>query len=222
MMGSGIMEFPTPANATVLMDESEIERTRALEAYTRELVHMFASPFENVFDQMDGTNVGFAPLVVVNPDDFSISITLDSEMLFSPGAWELSRDSRLSLQQVAEVIGRAYIEGDLIVVEGHTDNVPVRQRDGIRDNRDLSSMRANSVLRELVSLTGLPGEVFRAVGMSEYHPVDPDVDNNLPENRARNRRVVIHIEASPLTDIWQRLGLNDADGGDDEVTENNF
>jgi chemotaxis protein MotB len=207
MMGSGIMEFPTPANATVLLDEIEDERERQLEAYTRELMQLFASPFENIFDHYEGAVAGFQDIVVINPDDFSITITLDSQMLFAPGAWELSRESRVSLQQVALIIERAYIEGDSVIVEGHTDNVPVRQGGMVRDNRDLSSMRANSVLRELVTLTGLPGDVFRAVGMSEYHPVDPFADNNLPENRARNRRVVIHIEASPLTDIRQRLGI---------------
>ena len=209
MLGSGITEFPTPANATVMMDEADEERTRALEAYTRELIHLFASPFENYFDHLDGADVGFADMFVVNPDDFTITITLENQMLFAPGSWELSQDSRIALEGVAAVIRRAYLDGDVIIIEGHTDNVPVRAGGIVRDNWDLSSMRANSVRRELERLTGLSGDAFDARGRGEYHPVDPYVDNNLPEHRANNRRVVIMIEASPLTDVMQRMGVQE-------------
>jgi chemotaxis protein MotB len=205
MLGNGITEFPTVSTATSVMNEMESEREQALANYRHELTQMFASPFENLFDHLDGMDVGFAPHFWLDPDDLTISITLDSRMLFAPGQWELNRESRAFLGEVADRISRAFMPGDMIVIEGHTDNVPMSPRNGVRDNWDLSSQRANSVRSELQRLTGLPGNVFKAVGMGEYHPVDPLIDNNLPDNRARNRRVVILIEASAAVDIEARL-----------------
>jgi chemotaxis protein MotB len=77
-----------------------------------------------------------------------------------------------------------------ILVEGHTDNVPMRGVGPIATNWELSSMRATAVLRHLVYEWGIPPHRIEAIGRGEYHPIEP---NDTPEGRQANRRVEIRL-----------------------------
>jgi chemotaxis protein MotB len=75
-------------------------------------------------------------------------------------------------------------------VEGHTDNVPLRHRDGMIDNWDLSVKRATSVVRILAKDYGLNPAQITAAGRSEFVPV---TSNDTKEGRQANRRTRIVI-----------------------------
>ena len=78
-----------------------------------------------------------------------------------------------------------------IVVEGHTDNVPINTLQ-FASNWELSTARATSVVRYLIS-KGINPARISAIGYGEYRPVAP---NDTPQNRQKNRRVVFFIKTS--------------------------
>ncbi|MCL2702302.1 MAG: flagellar motor protein MotB [Defluviitaleaceae bacterium] len=203
MLGNGIIEFPVPRSAENLTEEYNEEHENRLRAYQQELASLFPSPYETYFDQFDGTPESFGGLLslIVDPNDLTIEINIGNNYLFAPGDWRLYGNIGV-LSDVAEVINRAFLPNDTIIIEGHTDNVPVRGGTHVRDNWDLSAARANSVRIELQRLTGLPGSAFQILGRGEEDPIE---SNDTPEGRAMNRRVVIYIKTSPLNDVNERF-----------------
>lgn len=117
-----------------------------------------------------------------------VIVTLDAEILFDLGDHELREGARRSLDELAEVIEQ-YSERP-VVVEGHTDTVPVLAGSRFPTNWHLSAARAVSVVEYLVEEQDLSPEQFFAGGYGEYRPVKP---NDTEENRAKNRRVEINF-----------------------------
>jgi chemotaxis protein MotB len=86
------------------------------------------------------------------------------------------------------------------MVEGHTDNVAMKGSGEIKDNWDLSVMRATSVTKILI-LNGVDAKRLTAAGRGEHFPVAP---NDTPDNKAKNRRTEI-ILIPNLDDLFQVL-----------------
>jgi outer membrane protein OmpA-like peptidoglycan-associated protein len=109
-------------------------------------------------------------------------ITLQGELLFKTGQWDLKPAAMAKLDEIAQAL-----KGDeqTIDVVGYTDNVGTRA-----NNSDLSQKRAASVRDYLVE-KGIPQDLIRAEGRG---PDDPAADNNSVEGRATNRRVEIVVE----------------------------
>ncbi|MDY7001745.1 MAG: flagellar motor protein MotB [Thermodesulfobacteriota bacterium] len=81
-----------------------------------------------------------------------------------------------------------------ITVEGHSDNIPI-QSTQFPSNWELSSARASAVARYLIE-QGFPKEKIQVVGLADTRPLVPNLDDNgdpIPENQARNRRIVILV-----------------------------
>jgi flagellar motor protein MotB len=119
-------------------------------------------------------------------------IGIRGSVLFDLSSAELRPEGQELIKSLAEPL-RVYLEAhdEAIMVSGFTDNSPLIPRpNGIKDNWELSSQRALTVTRSLVS-AGLPPEAIFAAGFGDTHPVAP---NDTPENRAKNRRV----EISPI------------------------
>jgi chemotaxis protein MotB len=116
-----------------------------------------------------------------------IVLTADSEMLFPLGKSDLSAAGQRIMDGVARALSKA---PGTIRVEGHTCDLPVGSGSGFRDNWDLSSQRALSVLHELAD-RGVKPERMAATGYGEFRPIVP---NDTPEHRQQNRRVEFVIE----------------------------
>jgi hypothetical protein len=116
----------------------------------------------------------------------------------------------LIFNDLTAVINMAYMAGDSVIIEGHTDNVTMRPRGDVRDNWDLSTMRANSVRAELERLTIVPAEAFITQGRGETQPIG---DNNTADGRQQNRRVVIIIKANPLSNPYDRFVQGNTENG---------
>lgn len=115
-------------------------------------------------------------------------INMDNKILFDSGSATLrSEEIRRTLDKISEILAK-YQENQ-IVIEGHTDDVPIRN-ERFRDNWQLSTERALSVLYHLLRNRGLDPSRFRVLGAGPY---DPLVPNTNAENRAQNRRVDIVI-----------------------------
>lgn len=132
--------------------------------------------------------------VGINDPDIDISvekgvvyISLSDKVLFQTGKYELSSRAKEILGKVATVInGKPDFEA---MVEGHTDNVPFSGTGQIKDNWELSVLRATSVVKALQDL-GVSPDRLVAAGRGEYDPLKP---NTTAENRAINRRTRILV-----------------------------
>lgn len=117
----------------------------------------------------------------------AVFISIADKMLFKSGSYDITLRAGEVLGKVADVLKA---QPDIqFMVEGHTDNKPIRTG-CIRDNWDLSVLRATSVVRALQRDFGIPPERMIASGRSEYIPV---VSNDTDENRSLNRRTRIII-----------------------------
>ncbi len=122
-----------------------------------------------------------------------MTVKMKDKILFSSGSSSIGREGKEALASVAEVLRG--VEGKVIRVEGHTDNVPTGK---LRSNWDLSTARALSVVRFLQE-AGVDPKRLAAAGYGEYQAIAP---NDSPEGRSLNRRIEIVLasaEAPPET-----------------------
>lgn len=125
--------------------------------------------------------------IQVNVEKTVVYIELSDKLLFTSGSANVLPKAKEILGKVATVIkGRPDME---VMVEGHTDNVAIKTQ-CIKDNWDLSTKRATSVLRVLQNEYGIDPKRLIAAGRSEFVPL---ASNDTVEGRAKNRRTRIII-----------------------------
>ena len=118
-------------------------------------------------------------------------MTMAADLAFGKGSYTLTRAGKAKLSQVVPALQG--LQGSKVVVYGYTDNAPVGkalQKRGIADNLDLSSKRANEVVRYLRS-KGVDPNIMSAKGRGDTHPAAP---NDTPAGRAQNRRIELVVE----------------------------
>jgi chemotaxis protein MotB len=125
--------------------------------------------------------------VVVNVEKSVVFISLSDKMVFTSGSTDISPRAKEVLAKVATVIN-AKPEME-VLVEGHTDNVPI-VKECIKDNWDLSVLRATAITRVLQKDYAVNPARITAGGRAEYVPL---VDSDTPEARSTNRRTRIVI-----------------------------
>lgn len=125
--------------------------------------------------------------VTINVEGSAVFISISDKMLFSSGSYNITPRAKVILGKVAEVI-KAQPEVQFMV-EGHTDNKAI-SAGAIKDNWDLSVMRATSVVRVLQKNYGVDPSRMIAAGRSEYVPV---TSNTEASGRSLNRRTRIVI-----------------------------
>lgn len=116
-----------------------------------------------------------------------VFISLSDNMLYRSGSYEISPAANDVLSKIAKII-KDYPTYD-VMVEGNTDNVPI-SRENIRNNWDLSALRASSVVQALQTKHGVDPKRMTAGGRGEYNTV---ATNATPEGRNKNRRTEIII-----------------------------
>jgi chemotaxis protein MotB len=146
------------------------------------------------------------PEIVANPDadrpahmepegDRITTLAFDSAAFFNRGSATLSSSGKVILQQlVGDLKSKEYLDYTA-TIEGHTDDVPISNAQ-FPSNWELSSARAAAVVRFFIE-QGVSAQRLRAAGYADTHPLRPNRDSNgiaLPENQAKNRRVVIGLE----------------------------
>ena len=144
----------------------------------------------------------------LNDDDIDVKvekgvvyISISDKLLFQTGSYTLSASSMGVLSKVATVLNnQPNIE---FLVEGHTDNVPIRGGQ-LKDNWDLSVLRATSVVRALQERYGIDPRRMTAGGRSEYVPV---ASNATASGKAANRRTRI-VVLPQLDQFFQLLEPN--------------
>ena len=122
--------------------------------------------------------------IVTTRDQRGVLISLGDGLLFESGSADLKREARQYLAAVASLI-KKYRR--MIIIEGHTDNMPLRNSPYV-SNLELSSARASRTYAFLLNEEGIDPDQLSIAGYGEYRPVE---SNATPEGRARNRRIDI-------------------------------
>lgn len=120
----------------------------------------------------------------------AIKYTVNSDLLFPSGGWQMSEGGKKIIARLAEKL--APTQQSKIMVNGYTDNKPigpVLHRQGITSNEELSQKRADTVMQYLIS-QGVKADMVSAHG---YGEADPVASNDTTAGRAQNRRVEITL-----------------------------
>lgn len=126
-----------------------------------------------------------------------VYISLADNMLYKSGSYEINDRAAETLSKIAKII-TDYSDYE-VLVEGNTDNVPI-SRTNIRNNWDLSCLRASSVVQALQTKYGVDPKRLSAAGRGEYNPLQ---DNDTELGKQRNRRTQIII--TPKLDQFMDL-----------------
>ena len=126
-----------------------------------------------------------------------VYISLADNMLYKSGSYEIGDRAGETLEKIAKII-MDYKDYD-VLVEGNTDNVPISQKN-IRNNWDLSALRASSVVQALQNQYGVDPKRLSAAGRGEYNPI---ASNDTEVGKQRNRRTQIII--TPQLDQFMDL-----------------
>ena len=126
-----------------------------------------------------------------------VYISLADNMLYKSGSYEINSRAAETLSKIAKII-KDYKDYD-VLIEGNTDNVPI-SRENIRNNWDLSCLRASSVVQALQNDYGVDPKRLTAGGRGEYNPL---ATNDTEIGKQRNRRTQIII--TPKLDEFMEL-----------------
>ena len=126
-----------------------------------------------------------------------VYISLADNMLYKSGSYEINDRAQETLSKIAKII-MDYKDYD-VLIEGNTDNVPI-SRENIRNNWDLSCLRASSVVLYLQNHYGVDPKRLTAGGRGEYNPL---ASNDTSVGKQRNRRTQIII--TPKLDQFMDL-----------------
>lgn len=135
----------------------------------------------------------------VDIKDGKVYVSLTDKLLFNSGSIVIDEKGKQALAGLATVL-QSQPEIN-ISVEGHTDNQRVMNLGQIKDNLDLSVLRATSVVRFLVQSGNLTPERLTATGKGDTQPIE---DNGTAAGRSRNRRIEI-VLAPRLDDLYQLI-----------------
>ncbi len=156
---------------------NEVTDPRALEQLKKQLEGAIAA-------------VGLSQQVSVSLDDRGVAVYVTDGVLFDSGQARLKAEGQHLLDGVLPILASV---GNKLVVEGHTDDVPISSS-AFPSNWELSTSRATAVLHGLLSGHGIDGD---RVSVAGYADTRPRVPNDTPEHRAVNRRVEVVVAVPP-------------------------
>lgn len=172
--------------------EEEKEGQTVKEAYQEESLKESEEIAEEVNKQIE--EQGIQNQVEVDFNAQYVLLTLNGALLFDSGRSEIREDAYPLVDKIGAIL--ANYNGNIIEIEGHTDNVPI-SNDRYENNDVLSMYRALRVADYIRGITDLDSALLKSSGRGEYVPI---ADNATPEGRARNRRVEVKIYNSYNSD----------------------
>ena len=176
--------------------KAKAQRMDELDAKLRAQSNAMSALRQKVTDALVNFN---AEDLTVTLKDGKVYVSLSEKLLFASGSAAVDPKGKVALGKLAEVL-RANTDIN-VMVEGHTDTIPIRTS-SFKDNWDLSTARATSIVRLLTSTYSVPPLNVVAAGRSEFMPV---AGNSTIEGRARNRRTEI-ILVPKLDELFDLVG----------------
>jgi len=130
--------------------------------------------------------------------DGNVYVSLQEKLLFKSGSDVVDPKGKEALKSLAQVLNST---SDItVLIEGHTDNIPIKTNQ-FKDNWDLSTARATSIVRILTMDNGFDSNRITATGKGQFHPVN---SNETTEGRASNRRTEV-ILSPDLKELYKLL-----------------
>ncbi len=137
--------------------------------------------------------------LTIRKENGKVYVSLDEKLLFPSGSTEVDPRGKTALKTLAGVLAQ---NPDInVLIEGHTDDVPLKPGSRFQDNWDLSVVRATAIIRILLDGSGINPKRLTAAGRGEFFPIDP---RSTPEARQKNRRTEIILEPN-LDEVFQLL-----------------
>lgn len=184
----------------VLFSSSNLDKNKAAQ-----MEYSLAAAFNAIpTEQQNGTVLNFmddaekmdlGSDIGIGSDSKGAVLDINSLILFDGNSIKIKEEAKPALDKIAVLLADNKYKRFQIIVEGHTDDVPFRSAE-FPSNWELSSARAGAIVRYFIQ-KGLVPSRFQAVGMAGISPKYPNLNHfgePIPENRIRNRRVVIHVE----------------------------
>jgi len=181
---------------------SQLENKQKRLVELERILHQKDSLVQQLKDKVSDALYGFkSEGLDVKVKNGKVYVSMDEKLLFPSGSTQIDQRGREALQKLAGVLEK---NRDInIMVEGHTDDVPVISNKAMKDNWDLSVKRATAVIRILMDHSSIQGERIIAAGRSKYLPLEP---NDSKEARRRNRRTEI-ILTPKFEELLQILNM---------------
>jgi chemotaxis protein MotB len=176
------------------VDQDKLEKVK--EAAVKEFGGTYQVPYGEMADRIRSElkKLGLGELFVIKQTPLGVDISFLGGVFFDTGSAEIRPEASNLIQKLIPIIHSG--GGDFnIVVEGHTDDVPVGSGLPFKTNWELSSIRACRVLDTFENY-GFPKSRLTAVGYGDSKPIVPNRDasgNAIPQNQSQNRRVVIKL-----------------------------
>ncbi len=162
--------------------ERQLDQTQVQLQQQKERSELQRAHLAEMESNLKDARATIAKIATIRDDDRGMVITLQGELLFKTGQWDLKPAAMAKLDEIAQALKGSEQPIDVV---GYTDNVGTRA-----NNMDLSQKRAASV-RDYLADKGIPRDLIRAEGRG---PDDPAADNSSIEGRATNRRVELVVE----------------------------
>lgn len=200
-----LQELQSARNDLNMREDKLREAERALEEKNARLVELQdvlakqEQAVKNLKEKVMKALTGFtSDELTVHEKNGKVYVSMDEKLLFRTGRWDVDPKGQQALRNLSQLLSE---NRDInIMVEGHTDDVPMRGSGDVKDNWDLSVMRATAVTKILTQNANLNPERIIAAGRSEYVPL---VSESTPEARQMNRRTEIIL--TPRLDELLRL-----------------
>ena len=155
-----------------------------------ELKDRFDELYQRIKNYIESNNLGYI-LNVEYIDENTILVRMSDSAFFDSGSARLDEDAKVVLDEVCGMMEEYTYLLQVIRIEGHTDNVPIRNT-LYEDNWELSMDRADTVRKFILGVSEINPGLLVATYYGEYHPV---ASNDTEEGRAQNRRVDFVIES---------------------------
>ncbi len=185
-----------------IMQKTLEEKSKRLEDLERKLAEkdaMVQNLKNKVMEALKGFKDSGLSIEVKNG---KVYVSMSEKLLFASGSAEVDQRGKDALQELANVLAK---EKEInVMIEGHTDNVPLKGTGCNKDNWDLSVSRATSIVKILLSSGGITPSRITAAGRGEFVPL---VANDSNENKAKNRRTEI-ILTPKLDELFQIIESN--------------
>lgn len=180
--------------------QAELEQRNARLIELEQILHAKDSVVNALKNKVQNALLGFEEMgLSIQLKNGKVYVSLAEKLLFKSGSTDVDPKGQEALRELAAVLAQ---NPDInIMVEGHTDDVPVISGASIKDNWDLSVKRATSIVRILLENSGIDPTRITAAGRGEYLPINPE---KTPEARSKNRRTEI-ILTPKLDELFEIL-----------------
>lgn len=160
--------------------------------------------FDQLYENLNAyiKEQGLSSSLMLTKDGMYITITILDGILFDSGSANIRDEQAQNILTSISDMAASYSDAiQHVTVEGHTDNNPINTAE-FTDNFDLSSKRANNVVRYMIQASGMAPSMFDSLGRGEWIPI---ATNETTEGRQKNRRVNIILTAKDVDGLLTDL-----------------